>query len=53
MLRQAQREALLKLQKMAMIAPQDDTVWTTHFEHALQPVGSPSDHPSHRVPWPY
>ena len=46
----SQREALLKLQKMAMIAPQDDTVWTTHFEHALQPVGSPSDHPSHRVP---
>ena len=31
----SQREALLKLQKMAMIAPQDDTVWTTHFEHTL------------------
>ena len=30
----SQREALLKLQKMAMIAPQDDQVWASHFEHA-------------------
>jgi len=34
----SQREALLKLQKMAMIAPQDDQVWTTHFEHVLEAV---------------
>ena len=30
------REALLKMQKMALCAPADASVWSAHFEHALE-----------------
>jgi len=33
-----QREALFKLQKMALCAPADAPVWAQHFEHALEAV---------------
>ena len=34
----AQREALLDMHKMAMTVPSDASVWSTHFEHALEAV---------------
>ena len=32
------RDALLKLQKMALCAPADAAVWVAHFEHALEAI---------------
>jgi len=32
------RDALLKLQKMALCAPADAGVWVAHFEHALEAI---------------
>ena len=34
----AQKEALLKMQKMSLVAPSDAPVWSSHFEHVLEAV---------------
>ena len=49
----SQREALLKLQKMAMIAPQDDQVWASHLRARYSPCGYLAISPLTACPWPY
>lgn len=44
-----QRDALLKLQKMALCTRADAPVWSTHFEHVLEAVLRSLQHPDDKL----